>query len=387
MKKASKKYMDSGKSSFPLAGWKIISINVFWEKPVTGGEIYNDVVYRSLLDNGASVRLLNLPLIKGKGIVNIRNLIQPILWLGNMLSLDNRYVIAVDNFYAPLIAIPILLLRIFTSTRIIVFNHTVRTRMNPLKMGLALFFEKLVLRFSNLVVVNSNLTYKLMGMSKIHSKVYHLSPPITVKPNFVDRRKRRYGFVSFLYAGSIVEKKRLHIIIQSLALCKDFNWQLRVAGNLNYEPQYYRMCRQLIEKNRLNNKVVFLGYLDNKQIEQEFIDADIFILPSRVESYGMVYMEAAAKCLPIISTYTGAVAEYFTPDENVCIVPYNDIHTLAKSISKLAKDQELRCNLGENAYRQIDLSYGIEQMYNRATDILCDIIPRGKRKITHQKLK
>jgi len=387
MKETSRKHIDSGKSSFPLAGWKIIFINAFVEKPVTGGEIYNYIAYRSMLDNGASVRLLDLPLKKGKGIINIRNLVKPVLWLGNMLSLDNRYVIAVDNFYAPLIAIPILLLRIFTSTRIIVFNHTVRTRMNPLKMGLALFFEKLVLRFSNLVLVNSNLTYKLMGMSKIHSKVYHLSPPITVKPHFVDRRKRRSGFVSLLYVGSIVKNKGLHTIIESLALCNDFCWQLRVAGDPSYKPQYYRMCRQLVEKNRLNNKVVFLGYLDNKQIEQEFIDADIFLLPSRVESYGMVYMEAAAKCLPIISTYTGVVAEYFTPDENVCIVPYNDIHALAKSISKLAKNQELRCKLGENAYRQIDLSYGIEQMYNRATDILCDIIPRGKRKITHQKLK
>lgn len=378
MNKAPGAHTDNSKSSLPLAGWKLISLNAYGKVPITGGEIYNYQIIRSLLDKGASIYSLKFPLKKGKDAISIRSLIASILWLCRLLPLDKKSIVATDNFYAPLVIIPFFILRIFTPVKIMVFNHTTRTNQNPLKIWLATCLEKLVIRTGHIVFVNSQMTYDLLGMSKVKSKVYSLPPPLIVKSNFVDRRNRKRSFVSLLFVGSIVKNKGLHVIIESLTLCNNIKWRLRIVGDSAYDPGYFENCQQLIKENKLNDRITFLGFLGSELVEKEYINADIFLLPSRDESYGMTYVEAAANSLPIISTNTGVVKELFTHGENVWIVPPGNIQALAEAITRLAKDKELRFKLGKKAYGNIDHSYGPEQMCKRAEEILIKAMFTGR---------
>jgi glycosyltransferase involved in cell wall biosynthesis len=372
--------MTDKEKALQFTGFRVVALDCYVPKPITGGEIYNSQVIHSLIDNGSSIRPLYIPGRKEKHLVTLHSLLTPFLWLSGLLSPYNKAIIAVDSFLAPLLFLPLIVIRLFTPAKIIVFNHTIRIHLkaNWLKRVISWVSETLLLRTGHIIFTNSKWTYEHMGMEKINRKVYLLPPPITVKPKFVDRKTRRSIIINILFVGYVNERKGLHLLIDSLALCRDFEWHLRIAGEESYSPQYASLCRQMVKEMNLSDKVEFLGHLSSDSLEKELTNADIFVLPSRNESYGMVYIEAAAYALPIISTVTGVVGEVLIPGESVYTVPFDDVNALAEAIRKLSKDKALRIRLGENAYKRIDYNYGIEAMYKRASEILLKALLKGR---------
>jgi glycosyltransferase involved in cell wall biosynthesis len=362
-------------------GMRVISLHSYNDNPITGGEIYNYQVFRGLEDHGASLKHFRLPLDKVKHLINPRIILAPWVWLGKLIEAVGKNIVVVDSSYAPVLALPMVILRALTQSKIIVFNHlsTIHTTVHPLKKMGIWAAQRILLRTAQVVLVNSSLTFEQMKMGKIARKVYFLRPPITVSAKFINRRNRKGDRIGIVYVGYIIERKRLHLLIKCLALCGDFNWHLRIAGDGTYFKPYFLYCQKLVEEYGLTDKIDFLGHLSSDSLEKELTKADIFVLPSRNESYGMVYIEAAAYALPIISTVTGVIGDLLIPGESVYTVPFDDINALAEAIRKLAKDKTLRIKLGENAYNRIDYTYGIEAMYQRAKQILLKALLKGRR--------
>lgn len=176
-----------------LEGIRVISLHSYKDDPVTGGEIYNYQVFCSLKNNGATLRHYHLPLESIKHVMNARVFFTPWIWLAKLMGLNEKNVIVVDNSYAFVLAIPMVILRIFTPIKIIVLNHlsTVHTTSNPLKKLAIWSAQTILLRVAQVVLVNSALTFKQMKMAKFVHKVYFLRPPITVNAQFVNRRERK----------------------------------------------------------------------------------------------------------------------------------------------------------------------------------------------------
>ncbi|MBZ5536899.1 MAG: glycosyltransferase family 4 protein [Acidobacteriia bacterium] len=96
-----------------------------------------------------------------------------------------------------------------------------------------------------------------------------------------------------------------------------------------------------------HNKMVVIPFLDkndaknSKRLDDLFFTADILLLPGREEAFGIVFCEAAAFGLPVVTSDTGGVSEVVKPGENGILLPRNArAEDYAKEISRIYRDQQ-----------------------------------------------
>jgi glycosyltransferase involved in cell wall biosynthesis len=119
----------------------------------------------------------------------------------------------------------------------------------------------------------------------------------------------------------------------------------------------------------VTDRVHFLGILPRAELFSLYAEADVFVLPSSYESFGMVAAEAAAAGAPIVVTERCGVAELFA-DRGALVVAYNEA-TVRFALGRLLDDAELRARLGEEAK-----SVAAEWSWPRVIDIQEDLYRR-----------
>lgn len=152
--------------------------------------------------------------------------------------------------------------------------------------------------------------------------------------NDLQKQFPQFKFI-ILMASRLTSEKRLDIALQSfkkvLENFKDAG--LVIAGSGHEKGHLLAIVRQIgIEKN-----VVFVGWQES--LVSYYKTADMFLLTSDYEGYGMTLIEAAACCCPIVTTRVGiAKSTLFKNDENALVCPVGDIECLTKSINDLASN-------------------------------------------------
>jgi len=79
----------------------------------------------------------------------------------------------------------------------------------------------------------------------------------------------------------------------------------------------------------------------------------VFAMPSRSDSFGIVYLEAWSYGVPVIGADAGGVPDVITDGQDGLIVPFGDVATLASSIARLLDTPELRDRLGSAGRRKV----------------------------------
>jgi hypothetical protein len=104
----------------------------------------------------------------------------------------------------------------------------------------------------------------------------------------------------------------------------------------------------LVIKYGLAERIAFTGSCETPA--EEYAHADVFVLPSRYEGYGMVFAEALAHGLPVIAARAGAVPDVVPPDAGL-LVPVDDSEALAMALRRVLTDAALRSQLRAGALR------------------------------------
>jgi alpha-maltose-1-phosphate synthase len=101
--------------------------------------------------------------------------------------------------------------------------------------------------------------------------------------------------------------------------------------------------------------------------------ADLFVLPTRAEAFGMVFQEAAAAGLPAVGTRIGAVPEIVAEGETGLLVPPGDPDALAEALLGLVEDAPLRTRMGRSARARIERTASMETYAARLSRILHEV--------------
>jgi alpha-maltose-1-phosphate synthase len=106
-------------------------------------------------------------------------------------------------------------------------------------------------------------------------------------------------------------------------------------------------------------------------------EADLFVLPTRAEAFGMVFQEAAAAGLPAVGTRTGAIPELVPEGTTGLLVPPRDVDALADALSALVADARLRARMGRAARARVERSASMEHYAARLSRILHEVADGG----------
>jgi len=100
----------------------------------------------------------------------------------------------------------------------------------------------------------------------------------------------------------------------------------------------------------LDHRISFVGDLDAGALERCYDTADLFVLATLRETYGMAVAEALARGLPVIGTRTGAIRSLVGTDAGL-IVPPGQVESLARALARAIGDAQLRARLTTGARR------------------------------------
>jgi glycosyltransferase involved in cell wall biosynthesis len=154
------------------------------------------------------------------------------------------------------------------------------------------------------------------------------------------------GGTVFAWAGRFVDRKEPLLFVVAMAelarLRGDVSGLMAGDGPLRADAE--RLARQL------GAPVRFTGFLNQSRIAEAYVAADVFVLPSTWETWGLVVNEAMVCGLPVIASEgVACVGDLVVPAETGAVFPVGDLKRLVESMHGLANDPEERRRLGENA--------------------------------------
>jgi glycosyltransferase involved in cell wall biosynthesis len=167
-----------------------------------------------------------------------------------------------------------------------------------------------------------------------------------------DRATRARGTASplkLLAVGSVIPRKGYDVLIEALQPYRDGSWMLEIVGGLDLAPDYTKAIMKQIADANLSVRIRLLGTVDPSRLAELYDKADLFVMPSRYEGYGMVMTEAMARGLAIVCT-TGVAAAEAIPQGTVLRVEAEDVSALASALGRAIDDPQLRRALGEAAW-------------------------------------
>jgi glycosyltransferase involved in cell wall biosynthesis len=182
------------------------------------------------------------------------------------------------------------------------------------------------------ITVSTQLQQSLKRHFNINSKVV----PNLVSKDFFFKQKLNNDSFTIITIGSLIERKGFDLLIKALSICSNtlpHQWKAVIIGGGNLKNK----LQQLIDDYRLNNHILLLGSKSKTEIVQLLQNSDMFVLPSRNETFGVVYIEALACGLPIIATECGVPPEIVTP-QNGLFIQKENVQELANAIMHIAQN-------------------------------------------------
>lgn len=232
--------------------------------------------------------------------------------------------------------------------------------------------ERKALTFAKRVIVTSPFTKSLLvneiGVSK---EVVAIATPGT------EPAPRAHGTgqpLQLLSVGSITPRKGYAVLVEALAPLAGLDWRLTIAGPQDRDRGALAGLQDAIAHHRLDDRITLAGVLDRQQIAQAYDTADVFVLPSLFEGFGMVLTEAMARGLPIVCTTGGAAAET-VPDAAALKVSPGAVEPLSAALQQVMRDAGLRQRLADASWQAAQRLPRWEETARQIAAVIREVAP------------
>jgi glycosyltransferase involved in cell wall biosynthesis len=220
-----------------------------------------------------------------------------------------------------------------------------------------IFVYYLLARYCDYVITiskaNKNRASDLFGKAK-YIVIYN---GIKIKKiRFFKRKNKR---VKILFLGRIHPYKGIREVVE---LAKRVDAEFIIAGE---GPIF----NEIKEKTRYIKNVKLLGRVSEKKKNYLLKEADIFLLPSYYEWFGISFLEAMQYYLPIVSTRSGAIPEIIQDKKNGLLVSLGDISALEKALKTLIENKRLRERMGKEGRLILEKKFDIKITVDRLIDL------------------
>ncbi len=223
----------------------------------------------------------------------------------------------------------------------------------PKKIAKSNFAKKLMWDYSIKFYNSCNMIITPSASLKKELLNRGIKRPVKVISNGVDVRKfkpmklRKFG-KRIIHVGRLSYEKRIDVVIRAFMLVakKDRNAVLFIVGRGPEESALKKLAG-----NYLNQRIVFLGFVEHDKLPKIYSGADIFVTASPIETEGLVVLEAMACELPIIGVNSMALQDVIKEGKNGFLCEPGNFVQISECMAKLLKNEGLRKTLGRNSIK------------------------------------
>ena len=185
--------------------------------------------------------------------------------------------------------------------------------------------------------------------------------------------------IEILFVGRLEYRKGIDIIFECVPyICKKYNNVIfRFCGDNtinmpNSEKNYKDYF--LSKYNEFSERVIFEGYISDEEIIDRYSNCDIFIAPSRFESFGLIFLEAMIFSKPVIGTNIGGIPEVMENGVSGILIENENSEDLKNALIKLIENKNIRESMGKNGRRIYEEKFTAEIMANKFIDYYKNIL-------------
>ena len=192
------------------------------------------------------------------------------------------------------------------------------------------------------------------------------------------RRKHSIGDEDkiVLFTGRKAEGKGLRLLLSAMKRV----WEVHNDVKLVLAGSATEFSRRVIGSEiarfpeKIKSNIVNVDNFEESEKDSLYTDCDIFVLPSMVESFGIVFLEAWIHGKPVIGCRTGPVASVITEGQDGLLVRYGDVEGLAEAIMRLLNDADLRNKLGSKGREKVLKRYTWDKIVSKIEAIYQTLI-------------
>lgn len=202
--------------------------------------------------------------------------------------------------------------------------------------------ERAVLQAVSAVIATSPAAAKQLADHHGLAEVHVVTPGVDPAPP----GRGTDGVSRLLCVASVTPRKGHDVLVEALAAVADLRWQCVCVGPAP-ETAHTERVRDLIVRHGLGERIDLTGPLTGKPLDDAYAEADLFVLPSRAETYGMVVTEALSRGIPVLAS---AVPDAL--GDGGLLIPPGDPVALTRELRRWLTDGRLREDLRTKAKRR-----------------------------------
>ncbi len=149
---------------------------------------------------------------------------------------------------------------------------------------------------------------------------------------------------NLLCVATVTPRKGHLILVEALGRLTDLPWRLTCIGSTTRDPGATAAVQDAIARHGLPGRIALMDEIEPAALQSQYHAADVFVLPSYYEGYGMALAEALSHGLPVVSTNAGAIPATVPADASI-LVPPGDAAALADALRRVLTDAALRSSL------------------------------------------
>ena len=181
--------------------------------------------------------------------------------------------------------------------------------------------------------------------------------------------RRRFALPSeriVLFVGRLVYEKGVHVLVNAIPkVLEKVNTKTVIVGNGYMKEQVSGIVKGL----GIDQKAMFTGFVDDETLRRLQTCADVSVVPSLFEPFGIVALEAMAAKSPVVVSDTGGLAEIVDHDVDGIKVYPNNPDSLAWGITRVLTDERNANRLRSNAYKKIQEKYNWDTIAKKTRDV------------------
>lgn len=178
------------------------------------------------------------------------------------------------------------------------------------------------------------------------------------------------GRARILFVGRLEARKGVDTLLESALMLAGAgaDFELRLVGDDSQAGLSGATYREAFERDHpeLADRVSFLGRVDDGTLRDEYAACDVFVAPSRFESFGLILLEAMMFSKPVVATAIGGMREIITDGVSGVLVQPDDPTGLSAVLRRLIDSPDLRVRIGRGGRDAFEASFTLDKMAENA---------------------